>query len=146
MRVISTVNNRVKIKSELLLPAPKHLVPRPRTGAADALCSQSALSDFIANELQDSEVIENWIVAQAPLIAGLPPLSTKEELTSKQHIYDRYFGVHRHGGSTASIALAVGQVMGELSRELQSGSGLGEQDVNHLLDGLAAVLEAANEC
>lgn len=139
------MSNQVGIKKKLLLPVPESLVPRPEICAGDVLLADK-LADFLANRLKDSEAIENWIAAQAPIVAGLPALTAGGQLSSRQQIYDGYFDVGRHGGSTASITFALGQVMGELSREFQLGSGLGEQEINHLLDGLTAVLEAVSEC
>ena len=82
----------------------------------------------------------------AAAVAKLPRLTGEEKLSPRQKIYDRYFDVGRHGGSTASITFALGQVMAEISREMQLGSTLDEQEINRLLDGLAAVMEAASEC
>lgn len=127
----------------LHLPVPGRLVPQAET-AGNAVRPE-ALAEFLANGLKDATAIEAWIKGQAPAMAGLPPLTGQEHLSPRQQIYDRYFDITRHGGSTASIAFSLGQVMGELSREFQLGTSLGEQDISHLLDGLAAVLEAASE-
>lgn len=139
------MSNQVDVQKKLLLPLPEHLVPQSETGTDDAL-RVSALAGFLANGLKDTEGIESWIEAQAPAIAGLPPLPVNEQISPRQQIYDAYFDVGRHGGSTATIPFALGQVMGELSREFQLGTGLGEHDMHRLLDGLTAVLEAASEC
>lgn len=137
------MNKQVDIR-KLQLPVPGRLVPAEAT--ACEVLRPEALAEFLAAGLKDSAAIETWLGEQASVLAALPPLAGQEKLSPRQKIYDRYFGVDRHGGSTASITLALGQILGEVSRELQVGVSLDESDMNRLLDGLAAVLEAASEC
>lgn len=137
------MNKQVDIR-KLQLPVPGRLVPHAET--AGNTVRPEALAEFLAGGLKDSAAIETWVGEQASVLAGSPPLTAQEKLSPRQKIYDRYFGVSRHGGSTASITLALGQILGEISRELQVGASLDESDINRLLDGLAAVLEAAGEC
>ncbi len=131
--------------SKLLLPIPQRLTPRS-VGCDDDALAIEPLTRFLANGLKDSEAIERWLAAHPPIIAALPSVTESERLTPRQKIYDRYFNVERHGGSAASVAYAVGQVMSELAREFQLGSGLGQQDLHRLIDGLSAVLETVSEC
>lgn len=139
------MNTPLDIK-KLQLPVPARLVPLAHTAASNVL-QAGALVEFLASGLQDSTGIEAWLEGQgsATAMADYPLLSELEKLSPRQKIYDSYFDVCRHGGSTASLAYALGQVMGEISRELQVGSGLDESELKCLFDGLAAVLEAAGE-
>lgn len=130
--------------TQLLLPMPEHLEMRTGTNEMGALFA-TPLAGFLADGLKNLDAIENWLATQAPIIADLPPLSSSEPLTPRQQIYDRYFDVGRHGGTTETIPFAIGQVMARLSHEFQLGSDLGEQDMHRLLDGLAAVLEVTSE-
>lgn len=129
---------------KLWLPVPERLGSMSGMGAGDAVRAE-ALAKFLESGLKDPAVIESWIQEQNSAIADLPPLPARDRLSPRQKIYDRYFNVCRHGGEASTITFAVGQVAGEISRELQVGSGLDEEEVSRLLDGLAAVLEAAGE-
>lgn len=130
---------------KLHLPAPGRLAPGIEAPADNALRGD-ALAGFLAEGLKDTAAIEAWVRQGASAVAELPRLYGGDKLSPRQRIYDRYFDVARHGGPAASITFALGQVLAEISRELQSGSTLGEQEINRLLDGLAAVMEAASEC
>lgn len=140
------MSNHVHREKGLLLPIPANLDPQSEVSMFDEL-SVAALSKFLKNGLiKDSEAIENWVIKQSPIVAALPQLAKSDQLLLMEQIYDQYFGVSRHEGSTTSMIFGLGQVLAELSQELQLGTDLGEQDVNVLLDGLTAVLEVVNEC
>lgn len=130
---------------KLQLPLPARLV----TGedrAFDTAVQADVLSKFLEGGLADSASIASWIREHAAEMADLPGLAEREQLSARHRIYDHYFGVCRHGGTTSTITFALAQVMEEVSRELAMGSGLDQRDLNRLLDGLAAVLEATGEC
>lgn len=130
---------------KLHLPVPGRLVPGVEMPAGGALRGE-ALAGFLAQGVKDTAAIEAWVRQAAAAVAELPRLTGEDKLSPRQKIYDRYFDVGRHGGSAVSITFALGQVMAEISREMQLGATLDEQEINRLLDGLAAVMEAASEC
>lgn len=138
------MNKQVDIR-KLLLPVPGRLVPQVEAGASKILRPE-ALVEFLSAGLKDGGAIEVWVGEQTSIMADLLPLAAQEKLSPREEIYDRYFGVGRHGGANASVMLALGQILGELSRELQVGASLGTPDMNRLFDGLAAVSEVVSEC
>lgn len=129
---------------KLQLPVPARLLPRAR-GGIDGSLRKEKLGEFLARGLDDSAAIQSWVNEHAGAMAELPAVAEREKLSPRNKIYDGYFDVCRHGGATATIAFALGQVMAELSGELTAGSGLAEHELSRLLDGLAAVLEATGE-
>lgn len=128
---------------QIQLPVPGRLAAQSEAPAGDGL-DTGALAEFIASGLKGTAV-ESWIREHALVIASLPQLAGQKGLSPRQQIYDRYFGINRHGGETGSIIFALAQVLGEISQELQVGSSLDEYEMGHLFDGLIAVLEAASE-
>lgn len=130
---------------KLHLPVPGRLALGVEMPAGGALRDE-ALAGFLAQGAKDTAAIEAWVRQGAAVMAELPRLSGEEKLSPRQKIYDRYFDLVRHGGSSASLTFALGQVLAEISRELQLGSTLDEREMSRLLDGLAAVMEAASEC
>lgn len=139
----NAMNKRFDIQ-KLQLPIPGRLAPQAEMATGNAL-RPDALAEFLANGLKDTGAIEAWLTEQASAMSDLPRQPEQEQLSPRQRIYDQYFNVIRHGGSIASVTFALAQVMGEVSRELHVGSDLGEPDMNRLLDGLTAVLEAVGE-
>ena len=124
----------------LLLPIPAHLEQPSDIPLFDNGCINE-LTHYLSNRLNDTEAIKNWVEQQFPTVSKLPKLTESDQLLSMERIYDQYFSVGRHEGSTNSMVFAVGQVLAGLAEELQMGTALAEENITVLFDGLTAILE-----
>ncbi|MEX0618425.1 MAG: hypothetical protein WDZ76_14555 [Pseudohongiellaceae bacterium] len=133
---------REPLGPRLTLPVPNRLHVPAMPGSTNRPVKQAAIALLSAIE-QDPLSLQGWSQALSQFDA--PAVTSELELSHKQQVYDEYFNVARHEGSTDLLLAAIAQVVSELTLEFSDSKLQASEISDRLLDGLKALLETLCE-